>query len=603
MPISPSRIFALDTADQSTLSFTWANYDASQTIYLTSSPLLNQIVITMTNNTNQPATFPSGPPYSMDDDGPAGVLYLQFLGQYIPAADVNVMNWAATSGETAWTASAFTDSNGTYLGIAPQSPVAIGIGQSVTFTLTNVMTPGMSDTSQGGTVGFIYGGITGAGNYDQFQLPVPLLNAPGTTGQSLAPLVGFAETDLVFIGSEANTLTLYITNSQTTPITLNNQPSAPVFSVSFAFGDGTGALTTVDLSDFSVNMANDNVNSWKVIHNDLGGNPYWQFEPETTTVLGLGLASTAEISIGNIITGTGALPGVTSVIVAWTGIPGYNDGEVAADIVKVNPVVINSFTASPSAISYPTGPQPVTLDFEVTNATFVIITNTDYANQTNSLNFSDQATASIASSTTFTLIASNIYSGQQIASSAAVTVTPDQFNLVPDGTVVMWAGSIDQIPAGWALCNGQTGTNPDGQATALPDLRDRFVIGAGGSVAPTTDLTGGPDTHTHNVTISDQSFQTSTDGTHNHTMTFWQTTCMSSGDTSHYALYYGINNNKSTGGHDNTSSDKPTSSDGSHNHTVSVGFNNIVSATQDGGINPAWYSLAYIIKVYGWTFN
>ncbi|WP_221269011.1 tail fiber protein [Mucilaginibacter sp. X5P1] len=589
-------MFALDISDQTTLSFGWANYDASQTIYITSSASLNQITITMTNNTNEQVIFPPGDVYSMLHTGLAGVLYLQFLGQYIPADDVSVMSWAATPSETQWTAAVYSDpEDGTYLAIAPQSQVTIGIGNSITFSLTNVITPDVSSPVQGGTVVFTYAGVSGITNYIAVQLQVPLLNPPDTTSQALAPLVGFAETDLVFIGPEANNLTLYITNSQTTAITLNSQPTAPVFSVSFVFGTGSGALTTVDLSNFSVNMANSNLNNWKVIPNTLGGNPYWQFEPLTTTILGLGVASTAEISIGNII--TELVPGVTSVIVAWTGIPGYNDGEVAVDIVKVSPIVVTGFSATPSTISFPTGPQQVTLNFGVLNATFVTVTNTDYAKQTNSSNFNDQTTASITSSTTFTLIASNIYTSQQIASSVTTSVTPDLYSLLPFGTVVMWAGDITSVPAGWALCNGQTVQTPNDGSYIVPNLTDQFVIGAGGTVAPTTNLQGGPDQHTHNITISDQTFQTSTDGTHNHSMTFNTTLAMSSGDTSHYTLYYGNNNGKSEGGGDSNNT-QDTSSDGSHTHTVSVGFSNVVSATQNGGINPAWYSLAYIIKIF-----
>lgn len=42
--------------------------------------------------------------------------------------------------------------------------------------------------------------------------------------------------------------------------------------------------------------------------------------------------------------------------------------------------------------------------------------------------------------------------------------------IVPRGMIAMWSGAINQIPTGWALCNGQNGT---------PDLRDRFIVGAG----------------------------------------------------------------------------------------------------------------------------
>ncbi len=53
---------------------------------------------------------------------------------------------------------------------------------------------------------------------------------------------------------------------------------------------------------------------------------------------------------------------------------------------------------------------------------------------------------------------------------------------VPKGTIVLWSGGFDNIPSGWALCNGQNGT---------PDLRNRFVVGAGWNYSP--GQTGGAD--------------------------------------------------------------------------------------------------------------
>ena len=41
---------------------------------------------------------------------------------------------------------------------------------------------------------------------------------------------------------------------------------------------------------------------------------------------------------------------------------------------------------------------------------------------------------------------------------------------LPPGTIVMWSGALSAIPEGWALCDGTQGT---------PDLRNRFVVGAG----------------------------------------------------------------------------------------------------------------------------
>ena len=49
-----------------------------------------------------------------------------------------------------------------------------------------------------------------------------------------------------------------------------------------------------------------------------------------------------------------------------------------------------------------------------------------------------------------------------------------KLNLIPSGIISMWSGATNAIPSGWALCNGENGT---------PDLRDKFVVGAGGNYA------------------------------------------------------------------------------------------------------------------------
>ena len=45
----------------------------------------------------------------------------------------------------------------------------------------------------------------------------------------------------------------------------------------------------------------------------------------------------------------------------------------------------------------------------------------------------------------------------------------------PVGTIVVWSGTVEDIPTGWALCDGTNGT---------PDLRGRFVLGTGGTYNP-----------------------------------------------------------------------------------------------------------------------
>ena len=82
-------------------------------------------------------------------------------------------------------------------------------------------------------------------------------------------------------------------------------------------------------------------------------------------------------------------------------------------------------------------------------------------------------------------------------------------NAIPSGGIIIWSGSSSAIPSGWYLCNGSNGT---------PDLRNRFVVGAGSTYA--VGNTGGSAdaivvSHTHSVTDPGHSH---TIGFQNHTI-------------------------------------------------------------------------------------
>ena len=167
--------------------------------------------------------------------------------------------------------------------------------------------------------------------------------------------------------------------------------------------------------------------------------------------------------------------------------------------------------------------------------------------------------------------------------SAWVSTAPSPFTT---GMIMLWSGSIATIPSGWALCNGSSGT---------PDLRDRFIVGAGSTYA--VAATGGSAnaivvSHTHTAS-------TNTTGAHTHyTMRgltnypwgYWTDKNQTAGSQLNDG---GASSYYMAGGSD-TADAFPTNSNGNHSHTVTV------DSTGSSGTNanlPPYYALAYIMKL------
>ena len=144
---------------------------------------------------------------------------------------------------------------------------------------------------------------------------------------------------------------------------------------------------------------------------------------------------------------------------------------------------------------------------------------------------------------------------------------------LPTGIINMWYGTIANIPTGWLLCDGTNGT---------PDLRDRFIVGAGSAYA--VGATGGSanatlPTHTHTFTGTAL-------GTHNHSTTFNQTS--KGNNATPYMLsnpFIGENLNGSVA-LDTTSVSAGTPS----------GTNSTEGSSATNANLPPYYALAYIMK-------
>lgn len=193
----------------------------------------------------------------------------------------------------------------------------------------------------------------------------------------------------------------------------------------------------------------------------------------------------------------------------------------------------------------------------------------------------------------------------------AVTATEGALNSpFPVGGIIMWSGSVASIPAGWTLCNGTAVPRSDGSGTITPpDLRNRFVVGAGGTYAVAD--TGGANTvtlstaelpsHNHTLSLSGSVGAAGShshgvnDPGHGHTIQLFGSYSSSVGT--------GLNGNTqrygaTTGGTDAAGTGISIAAVGDHVHSLSLSGS--VGNTGSGSAHenrPPYYALAYIMKV------
>lgn len=144
---------------------------------------------------------------------------------------------------------------------------------------------------------------------------------------------------------------------------------------------------------------------------------------------------------------------------------------------------------------------------------------------------------------------------------------------VPSGGIILWSGSTGSIPSGWFLCDGSNGT---------PDLRNRFVVGAGSSYA--VGATGGADS----VTLSTSQIPS-------HTHTFSGTTSTIGDHTHSLPDGFGQDGYPAIEAAGPTGANLSTGPAGAHSHT----FSGTTAATGSGSSHenrPPYYALAYIMK-------
>ncbi len=196
-------------------------------------------------------------------------------------------------------------------------------------------------------------------------------------------------------------------------------------------------------------------------------------------------------------------------------------------------------------------------------------------------------------------------------SNTALATTAFVQSVLPRGMIVMWGGTIVNIPVGWQLCDGSNGT---------PDLRNQFIMGAGSAYNP--GQTGGSGSasfsigtsnlpaHSHSFSgtgtasgTTATSFANLYDPTHVHTVNQRAGAVTDNGTSGGGGALQGNGPLASYGVTLNPASTGISDTGHTHSFSASVTVSGTTGTTGSGtpisvATVPPFYALAYIQKMY-----
>jgi hypothetical protein len=402
-----------------------------------------------------------------------------------------------------------------------------------------------------------------------------ILTVLGSRGLRKAPLaVSFAYSNAVLNdGKQQNLLIIQISNigqeniafSQTTKfiITVDAQLDKKSEPWSLSEKDKANKIEVRvlkpdpgQISDDSKVKAGDKVPNQNIVSDDWECNldnkaiePEWTISPKLEKVSNLKFDEDIFIQLSNVITSLKS--GQGDIYLSYSGLPGYRSDKVLLGVKKTH-LIERENKIGIGKVPESSSPE---LDVKGKIAADYLEINNKITNP--SLQIEGSVTAA-----------------SFIGEGAAVT-----------GMIMMWYGDKDNIPMGWALCDGSNGT---------PDLKDRFIMGAGNV---SSRQSGDADQHSHRVeNLQKENFYTESGGTHRHRMprtwnvkenALYGSEALLSSDKNFWAIDPG--------------SDRVSESQEGGNHSHQIKINPFDTSSSNGQNRPRWYALYFIIKVT--TFN
>jgi hypothetical protein len=577
------------------LNITITANDGTNHIYISKDTSLNVLTLTLTNTTTGNLIFQQCDTTNC------------WIGS-LPAADTGIyllfnglLSNTVIAGITVtapgWTVYNYSDNQcGNYLVFTPQSTITLAANESLSFTL---QLPTVTGSANSGYLSSQYVNVlndfTQSGGEQLYVMTVYPPHDDGSAAAILPVQFEFVGSNIVHNSGVVNSLSFRITNTSNAALVPGGKASwgsvAPQFKLSFV-QDDSGALGSVmnhsQASWVSINIEQAYQNKLR-IDKGSGTNPQiWTIEEDESlsgtdgTILGIGKSASIGFSISNLQ--TNVMPSLSMAVLEYTGFPGYEDGQLTAELQIMNASpslpVINSFTASPSVVNIRNLSTSVSLNWDVSSASNLLLLRENDTTMSTATLIS-ATTVYVSHTSTYTLIAQNS-EGKEV--SRTITV---QVDTVPIGVIMMWSGAQSTIPSGWYLCDGGT---HNGNTT--PNLKERFVVGASSDTTSSNtqhrlNQTGGGGTHTHTIITHPKTLNTTSNGSHNHTLPFESKNDLDDNSDSHDRYYYY--------GSANTNGTVTTTSNGSHNHSISVPGQSFNSGASVADL-PPYYALYYIMK-------
>jgi microcystin-dependent protein len=558
---------------------------------------------------------------------------------YLPVAGVTNSGTQPVQSKTGdiWfntgTNQTFLFDNGAYKLIGPGYTKQQGISGAIPVTVTDGVTSSITHD----IIQLQFGNIILAtfNNDTAFQPATPISGFPTiNSGITLNNSISNSLLNTNIVGDVTGRLTGDVTGNvvaTTLRGTLIGNVTGNVTATTVTAGTITGVVTTTSLSATAASITSLTTGNATITGGTITGVSNLTADTSTITnlysgnttitggtITGITNLNTVFTSAGTLVTANAQITGGAMIGIANLTAVTSNIGIISSNIITTGNIVSSNARITGGNITGITTFQATTGSFTNLSVANLVISSGSTTNAIGTFvnlfgtNFST-GNALITSANINNVTMSNVTANAVTLTSATATTqavttrnttlatTAFVHSVMPTGMIVMWGGLTVNIPAGWQLCNGESG---------VPDLRDLFIVGAG--AAYPVGSTGGLNTvtlnstqipsHAHTFTITGN---TALAGSHNHTLRDpgHKHTTGQVIDTTIPGLFRQSTGNIANGsGTTFTTGNIGTgvSMDGvsDHRHTISISdVSNPTGDDQPHENRPPYYALCYIQKI------